>query len=43
MEIQQIVSFYAVIGIIVLLLKIKDIFFTKVIPYLKMWARSKFA
>lgn len=42
MEIQQIMSFYAFIGIIVLLIKIKDIFTTKVIPYLKMWAKAKF-
>jgi len=42
MEVQQIITFYAFIGILVLLLKIKDIFFTKVIPYLKMWARAKF-
>ena len=42
METEQIASFFAVIGIIVLLLKLKDLFFTKVIPYLKMWARAKF-
>ena len=42
MELQQIITFYAIIGIFVVLLKIKDIIFTKVIPFLKMWARAKF-
>jgi len=42
MEVQQIITFYAIIGIFVLLLKLKDIFFTKIIPYLKLWAKARF-